>query len=232
MPKIGASIIRPKTPLIPPKATPKPLKSAEIGQTSIPVGTARITKVAPSKDKKSTIISLEISPLRLIDEVDPAIALAEAADKEGMLAKDLIRFPALLAKHGISDAGGLHGAARRADELNRKLIDELLTRHKRKERVYAENPKQDPALGATETIAPPVSVGNNSPSTGDAAEEPRQPPVHKAAARISQRPVAKQRKGTSRQTNQNRKGKVSGKGGHNRKSSHGGGQKRKRMGRK
>lgn len=64
--------------------------------------------------------------------------LADAADSEGMLARDLIRFPEVLERYYIDVTDSPHGTARRADELNRERINATLDKYNGRKSDYSE----------------------------------------------------------------------------------------------
>lgn len=55
--------------------------------------------------------------------------LADAADREGLRASQMIRFPKLLKTYEIDPAQATPGTAQMADDLNRERINETLSRY-------------------------------------------------------------------------------------------------------
>lgn len=58
--------------------------------------------------------------------------VADAADREGVYAMDMIRFPELLLKNRLPEHVP-HNVAQSADELNRKLFHALKTKYEKQE---------------------------------------------------------------------------------------------------
>lgn len=82
----------------------------------------------PTKAETSSSPKIAVSPI--------VLTIAKAAGEEGMYAFDLIRFPELLAKHGIDVAKAHPALATQADQHNRQETDKVLAFWKaRNERI-------------------------------------------------------------------------------------------------